>query len=102
MSMYALITCDLCNGEAHIPNNKITRDQTDDSTAIVDRGWLFATLEEARGLGWEEREFGEICEYCVTEEEQASGRDLEQGADSFIGADAFLEKLTDEVTDEEE
>jgi hypothetical protein len=103
MSLYALITCDLCNSEARVPNDKPAEGLTDDgSSVIVDRGWLFAEWEEAEGLGWERREFGEICEVCVIEEGLQAKRDLEEEADSYVGSNILIDKLIEGLPEEEE
>lgn len=86
MSQYILITCDQCNPEALIP-----RVHASDGWS----GWLFATEQEAKSMGWEDRDYGIICNRCAEVEAEEERRAIEEEATSFVGADALAGNLVE-------
>jgi hypothetical protein len=80
----------MCNPEYLMPNEKETTLLLDEegNLAIVNRGYFFCTAYMAmKKHGWEERDFGHICETCVKEEAYQAEMDQESGAQTFVGLD---------------
>ena len=60
MAEYTIILCDMCLPDPADPHGP---------------GTIWATFEQAKTMGWEEREYGHICPECV--EKEASEADGE-------------------------